>query len=542
MRTIDPITLELVRCRLVAGAQQMAASLWKSSFSTVIREVLDYSTALFDAQGQMVAQSAQLPFQMMTMSAPLQKLVNAGYRFDPQDVVILNDPYLCDAQHLPDFMVFRPIFSSGRVVAFAGAVAHMIDAGGGAPGSYLSTATEIFHEGLRIPPMKLMQRGVVNQELMDLIALNVREPEKVRGDLTAMAACTSMGEQAVLSLVQRFDLDTVTSAMDEVLAGSERQLRQRLLAVPAGIYEGEDFVDDDGITGDAIGIKVRLTFAEDGLTADFTGTVPQARGPVNATLEMTRTTVNYVIMAVFGQGIAKTDGCRRVVTIHAPRGSVVNAVAPAPVASRVTVCHRVVDVMMRALAMAVPERVMAGYYGVSNICNLGGINRETGKQWVHFEIEVGGWGARPGSDGLDGFSAHIHNLANTPIEVVESTVPLRVERYELLRGSGGQGRYRGGLGLRRDIRMLESDISLNLLGDRSKFPPAGVHGGQAGAGGRYVLNPDTPNEKILLNKLSNYAMKRGDVVSIQTPGGGGYGDPAKRDPSATARDQREQKI
>lgn len=542
MPPIDPITLELIRCRLVAGAQQMAASLWKSSYSTVIREVLDYSTAIFDSHGQMIAQSAQLPFQMMTMSAPLQKLINSGYAFEDQDIVVLNDPYLCDAQHLPDFMVFRPIFHERTLVAFAGAVGHMIDTGGGAPGSYLATATEIFHEGLRIPPIKLSRRGVRNDEFLSLLTLNVREPEKVLGDLTAMAACTKMGEQTIAELVNRYGFERLSSGMAEILAGSERQMRQRLSRVPAGTYHGVDFVDDDGVSSDPVRIEVTLTFDESGVTADFEGSSPQTRGPINATMEMTRTTVNYVMMAAFGQGVAKNDGCRKAVTIRAPRGSVVNAMAPAPVASRVTVCHRVVDAMMQALSHAIPDGVMAGYYGVSNICNMGGIDRSTGKAWVHFEIEVGGWGARPNSDGLDAFSAHIHNMANTPVEVMESTVPLRVERYELINGSGGQGEYRGGLGLRRDICALADGISLNLLGDRSKFPPSGVRGGLPGKGGRYVLNPDSSNERVLPNKLSNFILKAGDIVSMQTPGGGGYGEPSRRSESAIDRDHVEEKM
>ena len=541
MARVDPVTLELVRNRLVAGAQQMAVTIWKSAYSTVVREVLDYSTALFDERGQMVAQSAQIPFQMMTMSAPMRYLVDRGFDWDEDDVVLLNDPYACDGQHLPDVMTFRPIFAAGELVAFAGAVAHMIDVGGGAAGSYFASATEIIQEGIRIPPVKIYRGGQRNQELFDVIALNVREPGKVVGDINAMCAATTRGEAVVRELLERHGAAGLRAAMREILDGTERQVRRRLSAIPEGTYHGLDYLDDDGIGDQPVRIELNLTRRGETVSVDFTGTSPQG-GPINATLSMTRATVVYVLMAAIGEGIPKTDGWGRVIEVIAPPGTVVNARDPAPVASRVTTCHRLVDVMLQALSKAIPERVMAGYYGASNICNIGGRDAETGAPWVNFEIEVGGWGARPTSDGLDGYSAHIHNLANTPIEVVESTHPIRVERYEFIPGSGGIGQFRGGLGLRRDLRTLSDGTQLNLLGDHCRFPAAGMFGGGNSVPGRYVLNPDSDREQILPNKLSNYPMARGDVISMQTSGGGGYGDPALRDAALAERDRREGKV
>ena len=540
--TIDPITLELIRCRLIAGAEQMSAALWKSAYSTVIREVLDYSTAIFDAQGRMVAQSAQLPFQMMTMSAPMRFLVEQGYAWEEGDVVLLNDPYACAAQHLPDFMTFCPVFADGRRIAFTGAVAHMIDTGGGAPGSYVATATEIYQEGLRIPPVKIQRRGERNQELLDLIGLNVRQPLKLLGDIGAMSACTQIGARVVGELVERYDSETVERHIAAILDGSERQFRHRISEIPDGTYEAVDYVDDDGISDDPIRVALALTIDGDRVVADCTGSSPQVKGPVNMTLEMTVTTVIYTLMAAIGRDVHKSDGCRRAVEVLVNPRSVLHAQSPGPVASRVTVSHRLVDVVLHALAQVVPDKVLAGYYGVSDICNIGGYDPDTGEPWVHFEIEVGGWGGRPTSDGLDAFSAHVHNVANTPIEVVEAGVPLRVERYALIPDSGGRGRYRGGLGLRRDVRVLVDDASLNLLGDHCKFPPTGMLGGKDGQTGRYVLNPDTDAERVMPNKLSNYRMSAGDVISMQTPGGGGYGDPAQRDPALIERDRREGKM
>ena len=263
---------------------------------------------------------------------------------------------------------------------------------------------------------------------------------------------------------------------------------------------------------------------------------------MNATMEMTRSTVMYVAMATIGEGIPKNDGWRRAIQVLAPERSVVNAGPPAPVASRITTCHRTVDAMMQALVQAIPDRVTAGYYGASNICNIGGYDADTGRSWVHFEIEVGGWGARPTSDGLDAYSAHIHNLATTPIEVVEGNPRLRVEHYGLLAGTGGIGKFRGGLGLRRDVRVLVEGARLNLLGDHYEFAPLGMLGGGPGVSGRYVLNPETDAEHRLPNKISNMPMAAGDVISMQTSGGGGYGDPAERDPALIDGDIREGKV
>lgn len=542
MKPIHPVTLELIRNRLIAGAKQMAVTLWKSSYSTVVREVLDYSTALFDAQGRMVAQSAQLPFQMMTMSSPLQYLLETGLAWEPGDAVLLNDPYLAQAQHLPDFMIFSPIFVGDEHVAFAGAVAHMIDTGGGAPGSYLASATEIFQEGLRLPPIKVMRKGEPNHDLFDIIAANVREPDKTLGDVRAMLASLPAGSEAVQDLVNRYGAEQLSQGMDALLDASDILMRQGIAEAPDGEYEAVDFVDDDGITSDPIRIQVKLTIAGDGATVDFTGSSPQARGPVNATLSMTHSTVNYIFMAALASGTQMNDGCNRAIHIIAPPGSIVNALHPAPVASRVTTCHRIVDAMLQALANAIPDRVMAGYYGMSNICSLSGLHADTRQPWVHFEVEVGGWGGRPCSDGLDAYSAHIHNLANVPAEVVESTQPLRVECYALRPDTGGKGKHRGGLGLRRDIRALQDDVMLNLLSDRSAHPPPGILGGEAGSAGRYVLNPETSDETRLPNKLSNFLLKKNDVISIQTQGGGGYGPAAERDPRLLERDRVEEKM
>ena len=369
---LDPVLLELIRSRLEYGAQHMAHTLWRSSSSTTIREVLDYSTALFNARGEMVAQSAQLPFQMMTMSSPMRHFHVEGYPWEPGDAVLVNDPYLAAGQHLPDLMVFRPIFIGRRLVGFAGVIAHMLDIGGGAPGSYVADATEIYHEGLRIPPVKIQARGRIQTEILQMIRANVRESEKVTGDIVALVACTAIGEEAFLAVCAKYGAGLVERALGAILDQSERMLRQRLKDLPTVALRAVDYVDDDGIEDRPIRLELKLFRRGRRLVLDFTGSSPQVKGPVNATLAMTDSTVNYVLMAAFGAGIPKNDGCRRVVEIIAPAGSVINALSPAPVASRVTTCHRLVDLVLQALSRAYPEKVMAGYYGNSAICNLGG--------------------------------------------------------------------------------------------------------------------------------------------------------------------------
>jgi N-methylhydantoinase B len=309
-----------------------------------------------------------------------------------------------------------------------------------------------------------------------------------------------------------------------LIAYSERRTREGITGIPDGRYCFEQFLDDDGISDEPVPLRVALTIRGDEITADFTGTAPQRKGSVNATLAMTRATVQYVLMAVLDPDIPQNEGCFEPVHIIAPEGSVINARSPAAVVSRILPCHRMVDLLLGALAQAIPDRVVAGYYGNSNIYSIGGLSAGTGRHWVAFDIEVGGWGARPNKDGLDGYSAHVHNLQNTPIEMVEASFPLRIERYEFIPDSGGRGKFRGGRGLRRDVRILAEEAVVTALGDRFKFPAHGLFGGEPGRCGAWVLIRDG-QETTLPSKVTALPLKKGDLFSVRTQGGGGYGKP-----------------
>lgn len=539
-RKVDPVTLEVVRNALIAIAQQMGVIIWKSARSTVIREMLDFSTAIFDSSARMIAQSSAVPLQILTLGPPLKVVLREFPDLKPGDVILMNDPYLADVQHLPDFTMFRPMFFGGERVGFLGNMAHQIDCGGRAPGSYGGDATEIFHEGLRIPPVKIVAGGQLNDAVEALLKANSRQPEKLAGDIHSLLAALEVGEKEFQKLCSLYGLGTLEACSEELIAYSERRTRQEISRIPDGTYCFEQFIDGDGVSDGAIPIRVALTVERDEVTTDFTGTGPQCKGSINATLAMTRATVQYVMMAVLDPDIPQNEGCFRPISIIAPAGSILNARSPAPVVGRVLPCHRMVDTLLGALAQAVPNRVMAGYYGNSNIISISGLNQESGRHWVAFIIDVGGWGARPTADGLDGYSAHMHNIQNVPIEILESDSPVRVERYEFIAASGGRGKFRGGLGLRRDILILADEAEVTALGDRFKFPAHGLFGGEPGQPGAWVVIREG-KEIQLPAKITAFPLKKGDLFSIRTQGGGGYGRHEDRDPARIERDIRDGK-
>lgn len=541
---VDPVTFEVVRNRLVAVAEQMAATILRTSYSTVIREMLDYSTAVFDTEGRIVAQSCRIPVHLNSMSRSLRTTIEKAIPLEawrPGDVIVTNDPYL-GGQHLPDVQTFLPVFADDELVAICGTLGHHLDIGGMRPGSYAGDAVEIYQEGLRIPPIKLFEEGHANERLFALIEANIRQPEKTIGDLRAQTAALAIGRDGVLELVHRYGMGTLKECMDEAIAASEARMRARLREIPPGTYRAEYCIDDDGVVDQRIRISVAVTIGDGTIHVDFTGSDPQRRAPINATLSSTESATYFVILAIADPAIPANYGVYRPIRITAPEGTVVNALPPAPVVGRNAITHTIVNVLSLALAQAVPSRVTAAYYGMSNVYILAGDGRNGRRGWIFFDIEVGGGGARPTKDGLDCYSQGIHNLANTPIEMVESTYPLRFRRYEFLPDTGGAGTYRGGLGVRRDIEFLDESGSLNTQFDKFKVAPFGLFGGRGGATGRLILNPDSPSPVELPSKTVNRTLRRGDVLSIRTQGGGGYGDPARRDPAAVRRDLREGKV
>ncbi|MFQ5898637.1 MAG: hydantoinase B/oxoprolinase family protein [Candidatus Methylomirabilia bacterium] len=539
---MDPISFEVFRHALVGAAEQMSAIIWRTSFSTVIREMLDFSTAIFDREGRIVAQACRIPVHLNSMSRSLRTTITRAFPVEslgPGDIVLMNDPYW-GGQHLPDFQTFMPVFVDRELVAICGSLGHHLDVGGMRPGSYAGDATEIYQEGLRIPPIKIAEGGRLNPRLIDLIAANIRQPEKTLGDLRAQTAALEVGAQAVVELVERYGVGTFREYSDEAIASSERRMRACLREIPAGTYTAEYFVDDDGVDNELVRVAARVVVGEGEVTVDYTGSSPQRRAPINATLASTESATYYVIMAIADPTIPSNYGCYEPIHLIAPEGSVVNAAPPAPVVGRMAISHTITNLLLAAFSEALPHRVTAAYYGMSNVHTFSG-ESGTGKGWIFLDIEVGGWGARPTKDGLDCYSQGVHNLANTPIEMVESAYLLRFHRYELLPDSGGAGRFRGGLGVARDIEFLDERGSLNTQFDKFEVSPFGLFGGGPGARGQLLLESNGKTE-FLRSKTVNRQLKRGDILRMRTQGGGGYGDPRQRDPGLILQDLREGKV
>jgi N-methylhydantoinase B len=540
----DPFTVEIVRHALDSTCEQMATTIERTAHSTLIRDILDFSTALFDGRGRIIAQGSRIPAHLNTMGPALETVLARHLppaEWRPGDVVVLNDPYH-GGQHLPDVFTLLPIFHEGVLVAFAGAMGHQVDVGGRAPGSFGGDATDIYQEGLRLPPVKLHEEGRPNRAVLDIIRTNIREPDKTMGDLAAQVAALHIGERGLRRLIARYGMDGIGGAVAALAAASEARMRARIAALPDGRYAWEDVLDDDGIGDRPVRLRATVTVAGSELTVDWTGTDPQVPGPINCMLGMTLGTAYYVAVAVLDPDIPKNYGAYAPIRVVAPEGSLVNPRPPAPVVGRMEVCHRMVDVLLGCLAQAVPDRVMAPFYGSTNHLVIAGEEPASGRAWVAFEIQPGGWGGRPTLDGNDGWSAHMHNVQNVPVEVAETTYPLRVERYELIPGSGGAGRFRGGLGLRRELRLLAEAARLTIHCDRFRFPAPGLLGGEAGGRARCVINPGRPDEREVGSKATNLPLRRGDLVRFDSQGGGGYGPPSERDPRRIAADRAAGKL
>lgn len=534
---IDPIRLEVIRNALVAAAEEMSITIWRTSRSTVVREILDFSTAVFDADGNNIAQSARIPVHLNSMSDCLRTILDRFIPLDQWqdgDVIVTNDPY-SGGQHLPDIQTFRPVFVDGRRVAIVGTLCHHVDVGGGAAGSYYAAATEIFHEGIRIPPLRLVDKGVLNTGVFEMLLHNVRQPDETRGDLNAQIAALGIGERAVARMARKYGTASLTAAMAAILDGSEAMMRAALRALPDGEASFVEIVDDDGQSEEPIRLAVKITKAGETIALDFEGSSPQVRGPVNNTPAMTCSAVYYALLAALGGDIPANSGCYRPVTVSLPEGSVVNAVFPTPVAGRMVVNHRIATAVFGALAAIMPARIPAAYYAISYVYALQTTNPQ-GKRQVYFDIEVGGWGGHAGGDGASALSCGLHNNTNAPIEMVEAKYPVTFTRYGLIPDSGGAGRFRGGLGLVREWRLDATEGSLSTNFERFRHAPYGIAGGEPGSLSRTTVTRPDGSTLSLRSKVSGVPLQRGDVVTIETSGGGGYGDPGERDPARLARD------
>jgi len=533
---LGPIEIEVIRNALTAAAAEMDVTVWRTSRSTIVRELLDYSTAVFDAQGWNLAQSARIPGHLNSMSHALREIL-ANFvppdQWNEGDVVITNDPY-CGGQHLPDIIAYKPVFHEGRRIAFVGTLCHHIDVGGLAAGSYAAKATEIFQEGLRIPPLKILDKGVRNEGVWAMIRQNIRKPDLLLGDLSSQLASLDVGAAALLRLARRFGADAMLEAGDRILAMSEAGMRAAIARMPDGTYEFTDFLDDDGIDiGVPIRLHVAVTIQGDQASVDLSGCGPQVAGPTNATLASTNAAVMFALMCCADSSLHMSAGCYRPISVIAPEGLVVNARHPAPVAHRVAVTHRLLNAMNGALHQAVPELIPAAYYGNSYVTTFQTV-AETREVLV--EIEIGGSGAHPKKDGVNAYASGMHNNSNIPIEMIEAQLPLTVVRYGLRDGSGGEGKYRGGLGLIREWRIDSPRCFFTANMDRFDHAPYGLAGGGSAAPGELVLRRDGA-ESPIPPKTDNLPLRQGDVVRLETSGGGGFGPVADRTPAAKAHDE-----
>ncbi|MFZ4809116.1 MAG: hydantoinase B/oxoprolinase family protein [Hyphomicrobiaceae bacterium] len=538
MTKLGAVELEVIRNALTAAAAEMDVTMWRTSRSTIVREMLDYSTAVFDADGHNVAQSARIPQHLNSMSYCVRSIVERFIPLDQWedgDVIITNDPY-CGGQHLPDIVACRPVFHDGRRVAIVATLCHHLDVGGMSPGSYAASATEIYQEGLRIPPLKLYARGRRNDAVWAMIGQNVRQPAIVLGDLQSQIASLTVGVGNVARLAVKYGVATLTAACGQLLDASEAAMRDVIRRMPDGVYEFEDFLDDDGIeTERPVRIHARVTIDGDRIVVDLSGSAPEVRGPINATLASSSSAVYFAVVACADRPIPPNAGCYRPVEIIAPEGLIVSARHPSPVAHRISPCHVLLNVLFAALSKAVPDRMPAAYYAVSYVCAFQTLEA-SGARKVLVEIEVGGCGAHPSGDGASAMSFGMHNNAAIPMEMVESDMQVTYLGYSLVPDSGGTGRRRGGLGLRRQWRIDSEQATFTAQMDRFRFRPYGLHGGGAGSAGRLTLIRDG-QETVLHSKVGNMVLRKGDIIRLETSGGGGLGPVAERDADAIARDR-----
>lgn len=538
----DAVTMQVIRYAMEQVADEMGYTLVRTARSTVIKEIKDISCAVFDRAGNTIAQAHHAPMLLTGFELGMRALRRhySDDELDDGDVIIFNDPY-AGGQHVMDLVTFAPVKLKGKLVGFVGSIAHHTDMGGAAPGGTAGGLTEIYLEGLRMPFIKLYKRGQEDRELFGIIANNIRVPDKTLGDIRAQASANFVGVRRVKEIVTKYTPAVTHACLEKLLNVSEGRVRAGLVALPDGDYTGEDWVDDDGVTDDPIHLQVNIHKRGDSATIDFDGTAKQVRGNVNAPLATVYAAVYYALIAIVDPHVPPNSGCYRPFTIRAEKGTIVNPNMPGAVGARTNTVQKITEAVFRALAPAVPKRVMAGSHGNITNCGFSGYHPVTGKRFVYIDIQGGGAGARPTKDGRDGQDSHLARFKNTPVEAVELEYPVRVERYELIPDSGGAGKYRGALALRRDIRVLIDDVSWARYGDRQRFAPFGVFGGHNGAKGQFVLNPGTSQERVMKSKGLD-KLKAGDVVSLRLPGAGGYGNPQDRDPEAVRRDVRDGKV
>jgi N-methylhydantoinase B len=507
---LDPVTLSVLASALAGIAEEMGAVLIRGAYSSNIKERRDCSTALFDERGRMVAQAEHIPIHLGAMPEAVAAVMSRDP--EPGDVFAINDPY-SGGTHLPDITLVSTVApgEDGEIVGYAVTRAHHSDVGGMRPGSMPSDSREIYQEGIIIPPVRLVHGGEYVQDVLDLLLANVRTPALRRGDLRAQIAANNIAEERIRELMERRGKDTILAAFDEVISYTEKRTREAIRELPDGEYTAEDFLEGDGTTDEDIRIKATVTIEDDSMTIDFTGTADAVEGNVNCPLPVTRSACYFALRVLLPKGIPANAGTYAPLEIKAPEGSLVNAKSPsAVVAGNVETSNRIADAVLAAFSSFASDMLPAQGQGTMNNTIIGGPG------WTYYETIGGGQGASARGPGASGVHVGMSNTLNTPTEAFEIEYPMRVERYELIYDSGGAGKNRGGDGIVRSVRVLEP-ASLSLLTDRRRHPPRGVEGGESGAVGENLLNDEKLPPKV------SRELEEGDVVTVKTPGGGGYG-------------------
>jgi N-methylhydantoinase B len=545
--SIDPITLEIMSNGLKSIMDETYIALMKSAYSTNIKERHDHSTAIVDPRGRLIVQAENslaihIGSMMGLMNALLAKMPLSDVK--EGDIFISNDPYAAGGSHLPDVNMAMPVFSGGKLVCFMCNIAHHADIGGITPGS-MAGGTEIYQEGTRIPVIRLFRRGELQTDVLDLLLLNARVPEERRGDYFAQVAACRLGVRRMGEMIEARGVPLVEAAFDEIIRRTRDRLTEALARIAPGEYSFEDVMDDDGVGTTNIPLKLKVTVPPHGsgkkVMFDFTGTGPQVKGNINSTPTVTLAGVLYSLKALLDPDVPNNQGLIDLVDIHAPLGTLINAKFPAAVAARANTAQRIVDVVIGALAPAIPEAAVGAANGANTTAVFFGHDPRHDRHYVYLETLGGGFGGRFSKDGKDGVQVHITNTSNLPVESIEMEYPLLVESYGLVEDSGGAGKNRGGLGLRRVVRPVGHTMTFSGQGERFVNRPWGIFGGGSGGTGKFVKL--SGNEQVALpTKPANLEVKENEAIVVETPGSGGYGKPAERDKAAIENDYRSGKF
>lgn len=535
----DPVAMEVFSNRLLSITEDMGNTLIRSSFSTNIKERKDCSVGLFDRSGRLIAQASHIPLHLGSLMGSVCAVLNAYplERMREGDAFMCNDPFLAGGTHTPDIAMVTPVFVDGMVQYVAANVGHHSDVGGPTPGSISGGARSIFEEGLRIPVIPLVRAGELDTALLNLVAHNSREPEERALDLKVQVASNERGARLMRELAENMGVEAVSAAIEDLLAYTARRLRNRIGNMIDGHASCVAYLDDDGVGGDAVAIRATVTVSGDALIVDFDGSAPQTRGAMNVAESALRATVYYAVKALLDPGLLPNQGMASCIEIRTPEGSIVNPRFPAATGARSITCNKIARALFGAFAeLLPPERAMAASLDSVPAIIFAGERRRQDGTFVYLETMGGGTGARHGGDGMDGVHVHITNTSNLPAEALENEYALLVDEYALVEGSGGAGRHRGGLGIARQIRATRDGIVFSARSDGHKTGAPGLFGGLSGGTARLLRNPGTSHEEELSSKTANIILRAGESIRLETPGGGGLGNPAERSPQALAED------